>query len=86
MNAPAQAATMSTHTMDTQQLQQLFRRFLATYDAEAKDALWARHRQQFREFWRTRVVAGGSEELADAEIDDVARILDKHGKGNTRES
>jgi hypothetical protein len=72
--------------MDTSQLQQLFHRFLATYDADTKDALWARHSQQFRQFWSTRVVAGGKEELADAEIDAIVRILDKNGKGNTKES
>lgn len=72
--------------MDKQQLQQLFQRFIVTYDVEAKDAIWARNSQQFRQFWSTRVAAGDKEELADAEIDEIVRILDKSGKGNTKES
>jgi hypothetical protein len=64
----------------------LFAEFLRGYDAEAKDALWQQQSKAFREFWISRVIGGGSGELADSEIDEIVRILDRNAKGNTKAS
>ncbi len=77
---------MNKHPAEKQQLQQLLTTFLTKYDAEAKDAIWSRHSQQFREFWNARVLIGPKGELGDAEIDKIVRLLDKNGKGNTKDS
>jgi hypothetical protein len=72
--------------MGANQLAELFSDFLRSYDAEAKDALWQQQSKVFREFWATRIMVSGYGELPDSEIDDVVRILDRYGKGNTKSS
>jgi Endonuclease NucS len=72
--------------MQKDQVQQLFNAFLSRYDAEAKDGTWAKQSQQFRDFWSDQILSRGQGELDDADIDRIVRILDKHGKGNTRDS
>jgi hypothetical protein len=70
----------------TQELSKLFFAFLQGYNAEKKDAIWTAQSQKFRTFWNDRIMAGVEGELDDPEIDDVVRILDRNGKGNTKES
>lgn len=60
--------------------------FLANYDAEAKDALWQKHSQMFRDFWNKSILSPGDDPLSDEECDAIIKILDIKGKGNTRES
>jgi hypothetical protein len=70
----------------TQDITRLFATFLQGYDIEKKDAIWTAQSQKFRTFWNGRIMAGGEGELDDPEIDDIVRILDRNGKGNTKES
>jgi len=72
--------------MKKQQAQQYFSSFLANYDFEAKDAIWNNQSKRFREFWKTKILSGDKENLNDLEIDQIIRILDRHGKGNTKDS
>lgn len=72
--------------MEKQRLQHLFNAFLAGYDTELKDGIWAKQSQQFRDFWNNKVLSKEKGELNDAEIDQIVKILDKNGRGNTRES
>ena len=65
---------------------QLFDAFLPKYDIEAKDAIWKAQSQQFRDFWSQKIMSGGAQELQDSEIDDIVRILDRNGRGNTAAS
>jgi len=60
--------------------------FLQGYDAAAKDDIWKRHSSAFREFWTNRVMAPGTDALSDEECDKIIRILDRNGKGNTKET
>lgn len=60
--------------------------FLQDYDATAKDTVWKQHSSAFREFWTKRVMAPGTEALSDEECDKIIRILDRNGKGNTKET
>jgi hypothetical protein len=72
--------------MEKNQVKQLFTAFLSHYDADTKDALWAKQSQQFREFWNTNILSRQQAELDNTDVDRVVRILDKHGKGNTKDS
>lgn len=72
--------------MEKQQIQQLFNQFLTHYDTETKDAVWETQSKQFRDFWNTKIIGGGKEELNDIETDQIIRILDRNGKGNTKDS
>lgn len=72
--------------MEKQQLQQIFNNFLVGYDPELKDSIWAKQSQQFKDFWNNKILSGEKGELNDAEIDQIIKILDKNGRGNTRES
>jgi len=72
--------------MEKQQVKQLFNQFLTQYDAEAKDAVWRAQSKQFLDFWNEKIVGGGRGELNDAETDQIIRILDRNGKGNTKDS
>lgn len=69
--------------MEKEQLKQQFNDFLVNYDAETKDLLWEKQSNIFRDFWSNRVMSGPKEDLSDSEIDEVVKILDRNGKGNT---
>lgn len=72
--------------MNTQDTSVLFDAFTAKYNAEEKNAIWQSQSQQFRDFWSKKIMPGGKDELNDAEIDEIVRILDRQGKGNTASS
>jgi hypothetical protein len=69
--------------MNGSDVPRLFTEFLDDYDVEAKNAIWRSHSQRFNDFWKSRILNAGPGELTDAEIDDIVRILDRQGKGNT---
>ena len=60
--------------------------FKRTYDAGEKDRIWRGHSERFRDFWNNRILASGTAAISDNEADEVIRILDRNGKGNSRES
>jgi hypothetical protein len=66
--------------------QEFIPEFLKTYDAEAMDKLWKEQSAKFRQFWSERVMASGLTPISDEDCDTVIRILDRNGKGNTKES
>ena len=72
--------------MEKQRIQEVFSTFLVGYDSEVKDAIWAKQSQQFRDFWNNKILSKEKGELNDAEIDQIIKLLDKNGRGNTRES
>jgi integrase len=53
---------------------------------DKKNAIWTAQSHTFRTFWTDRIMNGPEGELDDPEIDEIVRILDRHGKGNTKES
>jgi hypothetical protein len=77
------AADNLGETMNTQEVLKLFDAFALRYAVEEKNAIWQSQSQQFRNFWNKRILPGGKDELSDAETDDIIRILDRNGKGNT---
>lgn len=60
--------------------------FLARYDQVRADAIWKSHSEKFRAFWEKRVMAAGSGTISDADCDQIISILDRNGKGNTKDS
>lgn len=60
--------------------------FKSKYDVRAMDQLWDVQSQMFRTFWDERVIPKSSDAITDAESDEVIRILDRNGKGNTKDS
>lgn len=72
--------------MNLNEISSLFTDFLRNYDVEAKDALWQRQSKKFRDFWSLKVMGSSSDELPDSDIDEIVRILDRNGKGNTKSS
>jgi hypothetical protein len=70
----------------SQDIPALFREFISSYDARAKDKIWETLSHRFRTFWYQRVLANDALPISDAECDDVIRILDRNGKGNTKDS
>ncbi len=65
---------------------ELFNEFIKNYDSESKDALWVAQSREFRDFWNGKIMTNSKEDLDDLELDGIIRILDRAGKGNTRES
>lgn len=65
---------------------ELFDLFLKNYPEEEKNEIWKTHQSDFKEFWVSKIIKPNDAELYDQEIDDIVRILDVHGKGNTKHS
>ena len=64
----------------------LAKQFLETYDASSKDQVWQKQRDAFRTFWSARILDESSAPPSEAECDAIIRILDRNGKGNTKDS
>ena len=71
--------------MEKEAVNELFRSFLINYQVDQKNNIWKIQSSNFIKFWDERIMKAGPE-LTDQEIDDIVRILDSHGKGNTKES
>lgn len=72
--------------MENRKLKELFDSFLESYREDVKDEIWRSQSAKFVNFWNNRILSSKTQELYDQEIDEIVRILDKHGKGNTKES
>lgn len=64
----------------------LIGKFYAEYDAEAMDQKWKELSQRFHTFLNERVLSNDANPIADVECDEVIKILDRNGKGNTKDS
>lgn len=60
--------------------------FLQAYDAPAKDKIWQQQSANFRRFWSEQVLSATKGTISDDDCDVIIRILDRHGKGNTKGS
>jgi len=75
-----------THYMENEKIKEIFDTFLKSYPEEQKSSLWTIQSTNFRKFWNERIIIPDSQELTEQEIDEIVRILDSHGKGNTKDS
>jgi len=64
----------------------LIGQFRSAYDAEAMDQVWKGLSQRFHRFWDEHVLSDDTVAIPDAECDEIIRILDRNGKGNTKDS
>ncbi len=69
-----------------QEISALINQFLATYDAEGLDQIWKELSQRFHKFWNERVLSNEPGLISDSDCDEIIRILDRNGKGNTKNS
>ncbi len=60
--------------------------FRAKYDTEEMDQVWKDLSQRFHKFWHERVMSGDTGLISDAECDEIIKILDRNGKGNTKDT
>ena len=72
--------------MNSENVSQSIVDFLSTYDAGRLDSVWAGHRAIFRNFWHERILKDDGNQITEAECDEIVRILDRNGKGNTKGS
>lgn len=69
-------------TTNKAELAARFSEFLSRYDEESKNNIWRQQSQKFKTFWETRILQGIA--LEDYEVDEIVRILDRHGRGCTK--
>ncbi len=67
-------------------IQDLISRFIKSYDSAARENIWQKQSAAFRQFWSQRVLAQGLGKISDDDCDAIIRILDRNGKGNTKDS
>ncbi len=72
--------------MNTSSIKELIPKFLENYDSAAKDIIWRQHSATFQSFWSEQIMEEKNGAISDATCDEVIRILDRNGKGNTKES
>jgi hypothetical protein len=70
---------------DLNETKNLLKRFLVDYDEEKKDQIWENQSKFFRVFWDKKIL-DSKKDLQDSEIDAIVSILDRNGKGNTKDS
>lgn len=59
--------------------------FSASLDAN-KISIWEQKSCEFRDFWDNKLANDGINEITEQEIDEIVKILDRNGKGNTKNS
>lgn len=69
--------------MKKEEILQMFNEFINTYNEQEKDAIWKKHSQFFRDYWQNTILNNKIKELNESEIDQIIKILDRHGRGNT---
>lgn len=60
--------------------------FNAVYDAKQKDKLWEAHSKVIKNFWNDYILSKNTKQVDDESIDKIIMILDKNGKGNTKDT
>ena len=56
------------------------------YDSTKKESIWKDLSKQFQNFWSDRVMATDNDPISDVDCDKIIKILDRSGKGNTKDS
>lgn len=70
----------------TVDISNLVRDFATEYNAKEMDQTWADLSITFQRFWTERILTDNPHPISDEECDNIIRILDRNGKGNTKES
>jgi hypothetical protein len=72
--------------MPVPELPAIVAEFHRSYAAKEKDAIWKDHSRKFKAFWKSKVLSKAPGPLTDEQCDEIIRILDRNGKGNTKDS
>lgn len=67
-------------------LAQYFDSFLFEYVTKQMDEIWESHSVQIQKFWKNYILSKSSKQIKDESIDRIIMILDRNGKGNTKET
>ena len=70
--------------MQKEEVIKLFNGFVLSYNEESKTAIWKKHSQTFRDFWNNKILNENVKEINESEVDQIIKILDRQGKGNTK--
>jgi hypothetical protein len=70
--------------MKSTKLPALIENFLTTYDHVEKDQIWQSQSKLVQDFFNIRLLSDAEGEIPDEECDEIIRILDRSGKGNTK--
>lgn len=62
-----------------------WKKFSEEYNFNLKEKIWEEKQNEFSAFWNMRIMDEASPELKEEEIDKIIQILDRNGKGNTKE-
>jgi len=69
--------------MKKDEIIKMFNQFLSSYDEGLKSIIWKKQSQFFRDYWQNKIMNDEVKELFESEIDQIIKILDRHGRGNT---
>src|SRR3989304_8957017 len=66
--------------MKTEEIKSLFETYSKTYDLERHRQLWFNHANTFREFWKTKIMTGGTASPA-IDYDPIIKLIDSRARG-----
>jgi len=69
---------------DLNEVSNLVRQFQENYDAKSMDQRWLTLNQEVRQFWVEKILVPDGTSIPDTDCDDIIRILDRNGKGNSK--
>jgi len=67
--------------MTREEIIELFNNFCAEFNSEKKENIWRKQSEEFRQFWREKVLNGNYPELSEADMDYVIRFFDSNARG-----
>ncbi len=67
--------------MTKEEIIKIFNDFRAEYNFEKHEQVWRKQSEEFRQFWREKVLNGNYPELLEEDMDYVIRFFDKNAKG-----
>lgn len=67
-------------------LKDKFEDFIKTYPENEKDKIWLDHSKKIQNFWNTKIIDTINTAISENEIDEIVQILDRNGKGNSKDT
>lgn len=67
--------------MVKEEITKLFNDFRTKYNSEKSENIWKKQSEEFRRFWREKILDDNYPELSEIDMDNVIRFFDKNAKG-----
>ncbi|GMU86624.1 MAG: hypothetical protein AMXMBFR48_18660 [Ignavibacteriales bacterium] len=67
-------------------LKEKYEEFSTTYNESEKNTIWQNHSKKIQKFWQEKIIDNNRSALSDNDIDEIVQILDRNGKGNTKDT